>query len=150
MRHRASQSNRPGCQQVSHIPRLPPGSAANYLPQNEIPSQGLSASSSLKSSGHNGRHRHPAKLQGFQHLQEQLIRAGFILPSYVPVLCLAYCCYNFIHSSFVPAHGAYLHGCPILDVILLSQLLAGEIHVLLPQPLALPTCFLKKKEENKH
>lgn len=45
----------------------------------------------------------------------------------------------------MPARGAYLHGCPILDVILLSQLLAGEVHVLLPQPLALPTCFLKKK-----
>lgn len=45
---------------------------------------------------------------------------------------------------FLPVCGLYLHGCPIFDVILLSQLLAGEVHVLLPQALALPTCFLKK------
>lgn len=36
------------------------------------------------------------------------------------------------------------HGCSVFDVILLSQLLAGEVHVLLPQPLALPTGFLRR------
>lgn len=48
-------------------------------------------------------------------------------------------------SPFLLGCGVYLHGCPVFDVVLLSQLLTGEVHVLLPQPLALPTCLLRRR-----
>lgn len=56
-----------------------------------------------------------------------------------------YCYYTSSSTSpFLPGCGVYLHGRPVSDVILLSQLLAGEVHVLLPQPLAFPTRFLRR------
>lgn len=65
---------------------------------------------------------------------------GFLIPSTPECIAAT----SSSTSPFLPGCGVYVHGRPVFDVILLSQLLAGEVHVLLPQPLALPTCFLRK------
>lgn len=75
---------------------------------------------------------HPQDLPGDGSDSRQKLRDSVLwFPVHPPP------CYPLVVES-------HLHGCPVFDVILLSQLLTGEVHVLLPQPLALPTGFLRR------